>query len=281
MGSVKKLTKLVPAIALVAGFAIPNYAQAADLLLDPPVIEIPEVAVQSRSGWYLRGDITYDFRASEGARYYPAAAMFTDVSLEDSWDVGFGLGYQINDNFRVDVTGEYVFGSEWRGISTDSNFVCAGMSTAGGGSVTDGSEPGSCVSVDTANVSAFKLLANGYLDIGNFSGITPYIGAGIGGAYVMYDDFQQVQSAEFIACCAALEDSTVAHKGLNSWRFAYALHAGVSYEMSRDWKLDFGYSYSDIAGGPMANYINVDQPQAYDKGFTEHVIRAGIRYQIW
>lgn len=281
MGSVKQLTKLIPAVVMVAGLITPQVAQAADILLDPPVYEVPEVAPVSRGGWYLRGDITYDFRNSEGGTYYPAAEMFTDVEMENSWDVGVGVGYQVNDYFRVDATAEYVFGSEWTGNSWDTTNICAGLTATGGGSVTAGTEPGTCESNDSANVSTLKIMANAYWDIANFAGFTPYVGAGIGGAYVMYDDFKQVQNGTLTCCVTTFSDQTIEHEGINSWRFAYALHAGMSYDISSSWKLDVGYSYTDISGGPMAEYINKEKPQAYDDGFTDHVVRAGVRYQIW
>ena len=124
-------------------------------------------------------------------------------------------------------------------------------------------------------------MANAYWDIANFAGFTPYIGAGIGGAYVMYDDFKQSQTGTLSCCVTAFNTNEIDHEGISSWRFAYALHAGASYDITRSWKLDVGYSFTDISSGPMAKYVYKDKPQAYDAGFTDHVIRAGVRYQIW
>ena len=278
MGSVSKLTKLVPALALAAGIYTPNLAQAADLYVEPPIIEVPEV--KASGGWYLRGDITYDFHKSKGAYYHPAGTAFEEQSIEDSWDFGLGVGYQINHNFRVDVTGDYVFAAAWRGTSWDSNFVCPGLYPTGGGTVSTGTEPGTCRGDDSTSVSIFKLLGNAYVDLGHWSSITPYVGAGIGGAYVMYDDLDQVLTG--VGCCGATYDQGYErHNGRSSWRFAYALHAGVSYELKSSWKLDLGYSYTSIAGGAMADYVGGSYPQAYDEGFTDHVIHAGLRDQIW
>jgi len=277
MGSVK-LTKLIPAVVLAAGIFSPNIASAADLLMDPPVIEAPEAV--PTGGWYLRGDITYDFRESEGGTIYnPMANMYHSTDMEDSWDLGFGVGYQVNDYFRVDVTGDYVFGSAWTGHSHKDEYVCEGLTTSGGGSVTWGNEPGTCDTTSTADVAMLKLLANAYVDLGTYSGFTPYVGAGIGGAYVMYDDLVQDKVGTG-ACCVALSGTTT-HKGIDSWRFAYALHAGVSVDLSHKWKLDLGYSYSDVAGGAQAEFADGPKPQSYDDGFTDHVLRAGLRYQIW
>ncbi|MEL6948147.1 MAG: hypothetical protein AAFO73_11000, partial [Pseudomonadota bacterium] len=57
MRSSVKMMKAMPA-ALIAAGLMTGAASAADLLVDPPVIEAPEV--KTTSGWYLRGDISYD-----------------------------------------------------------------------------------------------------------------------------------------------------------------------------------------------------------------------------
>ncbi len=275
MGSVRKLTKFVPAIALAAGLTTPHIAQAADLLVEPTVIEAPEV---KSSGWYLRGDITYDFRSTDGGTYYPAHEMFTSVSIEDTYDIGLGIGYQVNDYFRVDATAEYLFDSSWTGTSSDANYVCPGLTAPGGGSVTTGWEPGNCDSVDTFNSTTLKVMANAYWDIGTYHGFTPYVGAGIGGAYVMYGDINSDITASGLACCVPFT-GTATYQGTDSWRFAWALHTGFSYDLSHAWKLDFGYTYSEIEGGPILE--TAGGTRAYDKGFQDHVIRAGVRYQLW
>jgi len=295
MANAMKLTTLIPAIALAAGSFAATSANAADLLVDPPIYEAPEIpVVATKSGWYLRGDITYDIRESAGGNYHDVGTvvqstpgMFTAVDMENSYDIGFGIGYQINDYLRADVTGEYVFGSQWTGTSFGNDAsaavgtgACPNVLTTGGGAV--GVFSGDCTSVDTANVAVFKLLGNAYIDLAHFGGFTPYIGAGIGGAYVMYDDYTGTETINTCAgVCSPAGTNTSNHAGISSWRFAYALHAGASYDLSHSWKVDLGYSYTDIAGGAMANAEGGNKPFAYDDGFTDHVIRAGLRYQIW
>ena len=58
MGSTKKLTSMVAVLA--ASIALPGVANAADLL-EPPVVEVPEVVTQAKGGWYIRGDISLRF----------------------------------------------------------------------------------------------------------------------------------------------------------------------------------------------------------------------------
>ncbi len=47
------------------------------------------------------------------------------------------------------------------------------------------------MTAEKATVSTLKLMANAYVDLGHFNGLTPYVGAGIGGAYVTYKDYMQ------------------------------------------------------------------------------------------
>ena len=57
--------------------------------------------------------------------------------------------------------------------------------------------------------------------------------------------------------------------------------AGFSYDLTYNTKLDLGYTYSRIEGGDMFQWLDRSGTQGYDTGFDSHVVRAGLRYQIW
>ena len=130
MGSTKKLTSMVPVALLVAGIAAPGMANAADLLIDPPIVEVPEVVTHQAGGWYLRGDITYDFHSTDNPTYSAGNTelTFNTGDVDDAFDVGLGIGYQINENFRVDLTGEYLFSSDFVGSTSGT---CGDSNAAG------------------------------------------------------------------------------------------------------------------------------------------------------
>ena len=282
MGSTKKLTSMVPVALLATGLAMPGAAVAADLLMDPPVVEAPEIITKASGGWYLRGDITYDIHSTDNPMYSTSGTevTFTSADVTESMDIGLGIGYQINENFRVDLTGEYIFSSDFTGST--AGFCDAAALAAG---------ELNCTSTDTSSWTAFKVLGNAYVDLGNFNGITPYVGAGIGGAKVSWDSLTNTATCTTItvACpttggytgTAASSTATFTHGGTESWRFAWALHAGFSYDIAHNTKLDLGYTYSRIEGGDMFKWLDNSGTQGYDKGFDAHVFRAGIRYQIW
>ncbi|MGI9353742.1 MAG: outer membrane beta-barrel protein [Rhizobiaceae bacterium] len=251
MGSTKKLTSIVAVLA--ASIALPGAANAADLL-EPPVIEVPEVVTKSKSGWYIRGDISYDFEdIDDPYALTNVPTRFRSADIDESFNLGVGIGYQVSEWFRVDATLEYVFGADFHG--TFDCGVCAGGITN-----------------ETAELSKLRLLANAYADLGTFGGLTPYVGVGIGGTYLQVEDYTQ----DF-----AVPPQNPRHRDEESWRFTYALHAGFSYAMTHNVTLDLGYTYANMEGGAFAGYsidTNISQPQIYDEGIENHVIRAGLRY---
>ncbi|MGV3550147.1 outer membrane protein [Rhizobium sp.] len=239
-----------------AMLALGAQAKAADLYAPEPapqVVEQPVAAVAN--GWYLRGDVSYDILDMKGAHYYQGSnsnnVNFTKASLNNTGNLGVGIGYQVNDYFRVDKTFDYMFSTKFRG------------STAG--KCGDGNR---CVSRDASNFSAYGLMANAYVDLYKWGMVTPYVGFGLGGTYVKWDDLKNTT-----------EDGTFRHKGRNSWRFTYALMAGASIDVTCQVKADLGYRYRNVAGGDMFGYLLKGGPGS-DKGFNIHEVRTGMRYQF-
>ena len=247
--------------ALFAGVAGP--ALAADLA-EPPVVEqAPPVAYEQPAdfgGWYIRGDIDYHWSRFGGGDYttYGTAPQipgsFATGSLKGAFSAGAGVGYQITQHFRTDLTADWMFGSSFRG---STNGFCTGGTVA-------------CTSTDTSSYSAMLLLANAYVDIGTWHGVTPYVGAGIGGAWVKWDTLHNSDL-----------DGDFYHQGGKGWRFAYALMAGASYCLTDRVKLDVGYRYSHINGGKMFEYASDSNVgPGYDHGINVHEVRGGLRYQF-
>ncbi|WP_256752724.1 outer membrane protein [Mesorhizobium sp. Mes31] len=248
--------------ALFAGVGGPVFA--ADLAEPPVVEEAPPQAVyeqpaQEYGGWYIRGDIDYHWSKFGGADYItygtpPSTGTFATGTLKSAFSAGAGVGYQINQHFRTDLTADWLSNSDFRG---STNGFCGVAQTP-------------CTSTDTSSYSALLLLANAYVDIGTWHGVTPYVGAGIGGAWVKWDTLHNSDS-----------DGDFFHRGGKGWRFAYALMAGASYCLTDRVKLDVGYRYSHINGGKMFDYDSVSNVgPGYDDGINVHEVRGGLRYQF-
>lgn len=259
--------KIAASTAMVALLAAT--AQAADVY-EPPVIEAPpvhypEALPKKVSGWYIRGDIGYLWSDFRGANYITYGAGVAappgtlDGELKGAFSIGGGLGYHINHHLRTDLTVDYNFKSDFEGST-------AGTCTAGGAAV-------ACSSSDITGYQAWTLLANAYVDLGTYSGITPYVGAGIGGVYMMWHDLENTIPPGFD------QSGTTTHLGTSDWRFAYALMAGVSYAATKNVSIDLGYRYKHISGGRMFQYANATGP-GFDEEINVHEVRAGIRYKF-
>ncbi|MER8481928.1 outer membrane protein [Mesorhizobium sp. M1322] len=255
--------RMVLFAALLAGVAGPVFA--ADFV-EPPVVEpAPPPPVYEQpveyGGWYIRGDIDYHWSKFRGGDYitYSAAppqnpGSFDSGKLEGAFSAGAGVGYQINQHFRTDLTLDWMSKSDFRGSTSG---FCGINQTP-------------CTSTDTSSYSALLLLANAYVDIGTWHGITPYVGAGIGGAWVKWDTLHNSDI-----------DGDFEHHGGKDWRFAYAAMAGASYCLTDRVKLDLGYRFSHIEGGKMFDYASDSNVgPGYDKGINVHEVRGGLRYQF-
>lgn len=258
-------------LAAVAGLTAGS-AQAADLyqpeVVMPPAEPVyvepaPEVGVS----WYIRGDVGYSVNDLRGVHFIQGTgtpgltgSRFTTAVLDNSWLVGGGVGVNISRHLRADLTFDYLTESKFRGSTTGD---CSIGGTYGN----------PCTSADSASMSAFVVLANAYVDIGTWHGITAYAGAGIGGAHVKWSRLANVIGPGYD------QSGTTFHRGATTTRFAYALTAGASYCLTDSLELDASYRYTRVSGGYMFNYANNGGP-GWDRGLNSHAVRAGLRYSF-
>jgi len=274
--------KLPLRIALSLAALAPLAAHAADY--EPPIIvdEAPEyVPVEVGSGWYLRGDVGYIFDSSiDGVDYTvfdPITdtnnpASFTSASLDTDFSWGGGFGYHFTDYFRVDATVDG-FRADFDG-STSSDAPCVDDPVVGT----------SCRSNNSSEVSAVSVMANGYVDLGTYVGLTPYVGGGLGMSYVSWHNLDDTAYCVDGAVLCASDDAVggSSHPGEDGWRFTYALMAGVAYDITRNFKLDLGYKYRNIDGGDMFGWDSADTFGDGSNGNIEtHEVRLGLRYELW
>lgn len=259
--------KRIHLLIMAAGAVWPGaeIAAAAD---EPVLLNAPEIRIDgdsTQSGRYLRGDVGYAAWRRAGSPEFTddttGTGNFDGSRFGRPLAGSVGLGYRINDIFRTDVTADF-FASDMAGTFS-SGQPCAASSPAGTTCAYDGA----------ADVRAYGLMLNGYLDVVNVAGFTPYVGAGIGVTRVVWDDFSG-NSACVGAACGVAGSEAVSFSGESDWRFSYALMAGVTYALTDRLKLDMGYRYSDIAGGPMFRSVDGD---ADDDGFQRHEVRVGLQ----
>lgn len=257
--------------ALLAGVA--SQALAADLVepvVEPaPVVAAEPVVADDLGGWYIRGDVGYNWSKTGDIDYInygdPGHYGHLRGDLDGAFSLGGGVGYQATDHFRVDLTADHWFKRDFKGTSAGSWDDDDDVDTA----------DVSYTTTDKSAVSTWLLLANAYVDIGTWNGFTPYVGAGIGGAHVKWDTLRNSNNP------GGPPGGPFDHEGHGSWRFAAAAMVGASYSLTCNLKLDAGYRYSHISGGKMFGFnAEGNNGPGFDRGFNTHEVRAGLRYQF-
>ncbi|MCP4071825.1 MAG: porin family protein [Hyphomicrobiales bacterium] len=271
MGNFKKVTESFAAViapAIIATAMATSVSSAADL---PPIVDVPpEVVPQAYGGWYLRGDIGYAKTSVLGVTYFQAGTQtgsFEQHDIDHSWMIGGGIGYEVNDWFRVDLTSNYYVQADFSGSSAQ-NVACFNVVAAG-----------NCSYSEDGAVQITTLMANAYFDLGTYQGFTPYVGAGIGGAYLHWE----LENTEY-EIADPNNSITDVHGNRSGWRFAYDIHAGVSYDIATNMKIDAGYTYSHISEGEMFGFAATDPnvgTQGYHDSLNIHTFKVGLRYMFY
>jgi opacity protein-like surface antigen len=259
----KTVVKLAVSAVMMTSAAIP--ALAADLY-EPEVIvyKDPEPA-PAYGGWYLRGYIGMTNQRYKGLDY----AGFHDAAIQHSWldKGGFGssplfggaVGYQVNHWLRGDISVEYRGKASFNALDR--------VVDAGAISTND----------YRAMKSEWLLLANAYADLGTYHGITPYIGAGIGASRNTISHFNDTN----------VQNSGGGYAGTGSkWNLAWALHAGLGYELTERATLDLGYSFVHLGDGKTARAYNHNGTSRPNDGFkfkdlVSHDVKVGLRYKLY
>lgn len=253
----KLVTRILAGAALVG---LSTAVQAADMG-GPGIIPAPiphAAAPVDTGGWYLRGDIGVGIQDMSGWDVSPAPGdIMRTLTLEDTPFVTFGVGYQFNEWIRLDLTGTYRASASFSSLWTAPAPSPQGNEFHG-------------------KHGAFVGLANAYLDAGNFYGLTPYIGGGIGFATHFVSGFYDVGIGGRNAFGVA--------NAATSTTFAWALHAGVSYDVSSRLKLDIGYSYTNLGEADLGRLVCTP---ACGGGFRvtsdaidSHDLRLGMRWML-
>jgi opacity protein-like surface antigen len=251
-------TFAVAALVIVTGGGL---ARAVDL---PPAPALPPAETSSNafSGWYLRGDLGVGIETAPKLdpasaaiaagvplpRLSPfAVSSFPNTTLSPSGAIDGGVGYVLNPWLRMDAALEYRFGGELR-----STYAIDDPAPFGAG--------GPFRSADRlrGGVSSIVALINGYVDLGNYWGATPFVGAGIGVA----DNALSGVSDQGLAIAGASAIVPVGGFFSNASRtsFAWALTAGFDVDLAPNLKLEASYRYLDLGsiavGGVAASSRN-------------------------
>lgn len=276
-------TAAMVAATVFIGGAMASGARAADLA-GPASAAAPvsEPVVEWGSGWYLRGDLGMADDKRDPMMRMPGALTSTSASSAAlSGDVG--VGYQFNSVFRSDVTAGFRRNFSQTLRSDDQCVVNAKAVTNSSGTVT-GSTPvyDACKATGRVKLTRYPILANAYFDLGNYGGFRPYIGAGVGVALVTsrYDrtelrsdgtSYNVSFTDPYSGQSVSLNNNVSGKKA--RMNVAYALMAGVAYDISDGLAVDVGYRFMDMGK------LNIPGV-ASNARLTSHEARVGLRYRI-
>src|SRR3982751_3601684 len=163
-------------IAAGAATLLSQAAFAADMAIAPPPYAPP--VVEDFGGWYLRGDIGFSNQRVDRLNNVldrNNTSSVQTLNFNSAGIFGVGVGYRVNNWFRADLTGQY------RG---NANFKATDRFTGTAGGV-----PYNGIDNYGGSKSEWLVMANAYVDLGTWWCITPFIGAGVGGARVSISNF--------------------------------------------------------------------------------------------
>jgi opacity protein-like surface antigen len=252
-------------------------------IMPPPAVYDPPRQCCEYNGWYLRGDIGFsnqqvkDMKLSDPTRYSGLSSFNQTTDFDAAGTFQLGVGYQFNNWFRGDITGQYRGKSNFKG--TDLLTFPWGGATASG--------------IDNYNASKqeWLFLVNGYVDLGTWWCVTPFIGAGVGASRVSISGFTDtgVSNANFTplgvpavsgppvaSFATALSDS--------KWNFAWALHAGLGYKVTQNVTLELAYSYVNLGDGVTGVASTFDGSAGGHvfkfNDITSHDLTLGVRWNF-
>ena len=213
---------------------------------------------QFAAGWYLRGDIGITNQRVDKLenKLLPNNARHVNSEFDSAGLFGVGVGITMNNWLRFDVTGEYRSNADYNGLD---------VIRVGGSTFTD---------EYSAKKSEWLFLANAYLDLGTWWCITPFVGAGVGFSRVDISSFVDVNTPN---AGVAFADSSP------QWNFAWALHAGLSYQATNNLAIEFAYRYTHLGDGitgdtvPYTGGNQFNNPTTF-KDITSHDIKLGMRW---
>jgi opacity protein-like surface antigen len=258
-------------IAAGAATLLSSAAFAADMAIaPPPPMYAPPPVVEDFGGWYLRGDIGFsNQRVSRlnNALDSTYTSSHQNLAFNTAGIFGLGAGYKFNNWFRADVTGEYRGNSQFFG--TDQLTFTGGYNT------------------DTyhATKSEWVVLANAYVDLGTWWCMTPFIGAGVGGARVSINGFTDQGITTPVPGPGPALAGLAFGDNASKWNFAWALHAGVAYKVTPNFTVELAYRYLDMGDGVTGDLRtfdgvnNINNPMTF-KSITSHDLKLGVRWDL-
>lgn len=322
----------------IAVFALALPAHAADLMSGigaAPIADSPTLAqpVELGSGWYIRGDVgmsvdnlptislssslTAQTVGTQGSTIPPTgdashivSGVFGTNQTSTSWVFDAAAGYRVNNYLRLEA--EYAYWAGPNTSGTGGQVVCpytplAGLSSQGANPIELGylyNVNDTCNGYLNARQSNNLVLANAYVDLATFYGVTPYIGGGLGmnvsrqkGSLNYYQTNDGSSYAANLTPSGTFPNIWIDQYGntinpqpkisfaqqnwnrtFSSIRYnaAWALSFGLGYQLTPAATLDLSYRYLNM--GTNSYTMNPQTNAIVKQTNSSQQVRIGIRY---
>ena len=318
------------AAAALAGLALastPTYA--ADLFgTAAPPMSAPSdnPMVEVGSNWYIRGDVGASFDNAptvsfssistppQGNASTPLSPLIGSNQFEHDFTADVAVGFRVNNYLRFE--GEYNYRTG-PGGQNSSTVICP-YGAYGVSSQTPNAQgvlleygylynpSNTCNGVLNVQQQSNMLLANGFVDLGTFWGVTPYVGGGVGASLnTLSGNLVYNETANGQPYAANLSPTgTYPQIWVNSagapvspqpkiafttqnwnrtisstrWSFAYDLMAGIGIKLTPSATLDIGYRYLNT--GAYNYLVNPQTGAVIKESNISQQVRIGVRYMV-
>ncbi len=243
-------------------------AGAADILPPAPSLDSSDLRgrFELETLAYVRADVSLGWDRSRNANSTFASPV-TDFRLDSTRFTqapvtGLGVGYQLNGFVRTDLTVEQRGSARYKAAASYVDATNCGAAR--------------CAETYSGAIRSTLVMANAYGEIGSWFDVTPFVGLGLGFAR------NAVQPVSLpLSNGHGVGQSSVA----TQTRFAFALMAGLAYDLTPQIKVETSYRYLNmgaaqsgaIACAPAAGAC-VGQTQRI--GLSAHDLRIGLRYAL-
>lgn len=250
-----------------------SVALAADIPAGPPPQYYAPPPVEDFGGWYLRGDI--GMSNTRGKLFAPAYNDASTVSVNQigheftgGMTYGLGVGYQFNNWFRMDVTGEYRSRVQFSGTDYANINFGGGLGVLPIGDTYRG------------GYSSWVGMINAYADLGTWWCITPFVGVGVGGAYNTFSGFSDITTVNL---GGGTTSGLYQAQSASKLDLAWALHAGLAYRVNQNMTVELAYRYLNLGTGVTGSGSSFDGTVTNGRPFqfhdlTSHDIKLGVRW---
>ncbi|WP_158499271.1 outer membrane protein [endosymbiont of Acanthamoeba sp. UWC8] len=165
---------------------------------------------------------------------------------------GLGAGYKFDENFRLDLN--YLRANNFK-FSHDLTID-------------------NVTSAVSQKFHSNIAMLNAYFDVGNYSGFTPYLTAGIGIAHNVAKDYE---------VAIKNTNSKSLQKGHKKNNFAWNIGAGASFQLVENTYIDLGYKFYHLGKATTSSTYSANggastESTPISTSLRAHAVTVGLRY---